>query len=252
MQAAALPAGYRRIAFGRVASTNDEARRCAESGASAGLVVTAEIQTAGRGRHGKRWVSPAGNLHASLLARPEIPAARASELVFVAGVAVCDALAGLLPHDAPPRCKWPNDLLVRGRKLAGILAEAAADPSGRCAYVVVGIGIDVAHHPPEAAWPATSLAASGAAGVDVEQVLARVVAEWDAWHSRWQAEGFAAIRAAWLERAYALGQTIELKRDTDARRGRFLGLDASGALVLETLAGRRETHHFGDVTAAGE
>ena len=112
-------------------------------------------------------------------------------------------------------------------------------------------GINVAHHPLEAAWPATSLVAQGAS-TDAEQTLARVLASWDAWYRRWQAEGFAAIRAAWLERAFALGQTIELKQDRGARQGRFLGLDSSGALVLETLAGQRETHHFGDVVAARE
>jgi BirA family biotin operon repressor/biotin-[acetyl-CoA-carboxylase] ligase len=250
---ASLPQGYRRIAFDRVGSTNDEARRFAEAGAGEGLVVTAVQQTAGRGRQGKAWVSPPGNLHVSLLLRPACPAARAAELVFVAGVSACDALAALLPGGAKPRCKWPNDLMIRGRKAGGILAEALTDPSGRCEFVVLGIGINVAHHPPETAWPATSLAAAGAAGtIDAEATLERVLASWEAWYRRWRDEGFVAIRAAWLERAFALGQTIELKQERGAQRGRFLGLDASGALVLETLNGKRETHHFGDVTAAQE
>lgn len=253
--AAALPTGYRRIAFDRVASTNDEARRFAEAGAAEGLVVTGVQQTAGRGRQGKAWVSPPGNVYASLLLRPACPAARAAELVFVAGVAACDAVATLLSGEAPARCKWPNDLMIRGRKVAGILAEASTDPAGTCEFVVLGIGINVAHHPPETAWPATSLVASGAGGAaaggaDAEGVLARLVAAWDEWHRRWRADGFVPIRAAWLERAFALGQTIQLSQDRGAHRGRFLGLDASGALVLETIAGKRETHQFGDVTAA--
>jgi len=257
--AASLPAGYRRIAFDRVASTNDEARRLAEAGASEGLVVTGVQQTAGRGRQGKAWVSPPGNVYASILLRPACPAARAAELVFVAGVAACDALKTLVPGEAPPRCKWPNDLMIRGRKVGGILAEASTDPAGICEFVVLGIGINVAHHPPEMAWPATSLVASGAEGAgaggaaagtaDAEGVLERLVASWDEWHRRWRADGFVPVRAAWLERAFALGQTIQLSHDRGARRGRFLGLDASGALVLETIAGKRETHHFGDVTA---
>jgi BirA family biotin operon repressor/biotin-[acetyl-CoA-carboxylase] ligase len=248
---AALPSGYRRVAFDRVASTNDEAKRYAEDGAGEGLVVTALEQTAGRGRQGKAWVSPPGNLFASLVLRPACPAARAAELVFAAGVAACDALTALLPTETKPRCKWPNDLMIKGRKVAGILAEAATDASGACDFVVLGIGINVAHHPPEAAWPATSLAAQGAT-TDVEATLAHLVASWDEWYRRWHGEGFVTIRAAWLERAFALGQTIELKQDRGARQGRFLGLDASGALVIETVTGKRETHHFGDVIAARE
>jgi len=250
--AAALPSGYRRIAFESVASTNDEARRLAEAGASECLVVTGVQQTAGRGRQGKSWVSPPGNVYASLLLRPACPAARAAELVFVAGVAACEALKALLPDEAPPRCKWPNDVMIRGRKVAGILAEASTDPAGICEFVVLGMGINVAHHPPDTAWPSTSLAASGAEGTAAEAVIERVLAAWDEWHKRWRADGFVPVRAAWLERAFALGQTIQLGQDRDARRGRFLGLDASGALVLETIAGKRETHHFGDVISATE
>ena len=247
---AALPPGYRRIAFGSVASTNDEARRLAEAGASEGLVVTGVQQTAGRGRQGKVWLSPPGNVYASILLRPACPAARAAETVFVAGVAARDAVAALLPIDSQPLCKWPNDLIIGGRKVAGILAEASIDPAGTCEYVVLGIGINVAHYPPETAWPATSLVASGGRGAAAESVLERLLAAWDEWHRRWRADGFVAIRAAWIERAFGLGQTIQLSQDRGAHRGRFLGLDASGALVLETIAGKRETHHFGDVTAA--
>lgn len=249
---ASLPAGYRRIAFDRVASTNDEARRLAEAGASEALVVTGVQQTAGRGRQGKAWISPPGNVYASILLRPGCPAARAAELVFVAGVAACDALKPLLPDEAPPRCKWPNDLMIRGRKAAGILAEASIDAAGICEFVVLGIGINVAHYPPDTTWPATSLAANGAGPAAAEDVIERLIAAWDEWHKLWRAEGFVPVRAAWLERAFALGQTIQLSQDRGARRGRFLGLDASGALVLETIAGKRETHHFGDVTSATE
>jgi BirA family biotin operon repressor/biotin-[acetyl-CoA-carboxylase] ligase len=254
MATAALPPGYRRVAFDCVGSTNDEARRLADSGAAEGVVVTAQQQSAGRGRHGKDWVSPPGNLYASILVRPACSAARASELVFAAGVAVCAAVASLLAPGAAPRCKWPNDVLVKGRKIAGILAEgateASADGSGLCAHVVVGIGVNVAQHPPATAWPATSLASLGAVSASAEAVLERLVAEWDHWYRRWRGDGFAAIRAAWLERAFALGQTIELTQNGGARRGRFLGLDATGALLLETVVGTRETHRFGNISAA--
>ncbi len=244
---AALPHGYRRIAFASAGSTNDEARLLAEAGVRDGLIVTAGLQRAGRGRQGKVWLSPSGNLYASILARPTLPLGRATELVFAAGVAVAEALDPFLPPEAQARCKWPNDILAGGRKLAGILAEAAADSAGRCSHIVIGIGINVADFPTDAAWPATSLEVLGSTAT-ADDVLAAVAGAWDRWYKRWRDDGFAAIRAGWSARAFAVGETIELKQDRAVHRGRFIGLDDNGALVLETIAGQREAHHFGDVS----
>jgi BirA family biotin operon repressor/biotin-[acetyl-CoA-carboxylase] ligase len=241
---AALPAGYRRIAFDRVASTNDEARRFAEAGAGEGLVVTGGIQTAGRGRQGRTWVSPHGNLYASFLLHPRVKPAQAGEFGFGAAVAVAETAERSAPgFDA--KCKWPNDVLVQGKKIAGILLESRGTPD-TLDWLVAGIGVNVAHAPDKATWPATSVAALGG-DPSVERALETLAARLDHWYRHWLAEGFAPLRQAWLARAHALGETIRIKRNGDEREGRFAGLDPSGALVLELAGGRRETISYGEV-----
>jgi BirA family biotin operon repressor/biotin-[acetyl-CoA-carboxylase] ligase len=246
--AAALPPGYRRFAFDRVASTNDEARRLADAGAAEGLVVTGEIQTAGRGRQGRSWVSPHGNLYASFLLRPPVKPAQAAEFGFGAAVAVADAVMALAPGHHP-KCKWPNDVLVEGKKIAGILLESRGTPE-TLDWLIAGIGLNVAAAPEKAAWPATSLATLGSA-VTVEAALQVLAARLDHWYRRWRTEGFAPLRQAWLAQAHALGETLRIRRNGDEREGKFVGLDQGGALVLELSEGRRETIFYGDILAGG-
>ena len=120
-----LPPGYVLHALDRVESTNDEARRLAEQGAPAGAVVVAAEQVKGRGRHGRGWDSPRGNLYASLLLRPDCTIAVSAQLSLVASLALAEALVALAPADADVRVKWPNDVLIRGAKVAGLLLESA-------------------------------------------------------------------------------------------------------------------------------
>jgi BirA family biotin operon repressor/biotin-[acetyl-CoA-carboxylase] ligase len=242
--AAALPAGYRRIAFDRVASTNDEARRLAEAGAAEGLVVTGGIQTAGRGRQGRTWVSPHGNLYSSFLLRPNVKPAEAGAFGFGAAVAVAETVERLA-HGSDAKCKWPNDVLVGGKKIAGILLESRGTPE-TLDWLIAGIGVNVAHGPEKATWPATSVATLGGEP-SVERALETLAARLDHWYRLWLAEGFAALRQAWLARAHALGETLRIKRNGDEREGKFVGLDPSGALVLELAGGRRETISYGEV-----
>ena len=241
---AALPVGYRRLAFDRVASTNDEARRLAETGAGEFLVVTGEIQTAGRGRQGRAWVSPHGNLYVSFLLRPAVKPAQAGEFGFGVAVAVAESAEQLAPgHDA--KCKWPNDILVAGKKIAGILLESRGTPE-TLDWLIAGVGLNVAEAPEKTAWPATSLAALGS-GALAEQALQVLAARIDAWYRQWRASGFPALREAWLARAHALGETLKIKRNGDEREGKFVGLDPSGALVLELADARRETISYGEI-----
>jgi BirA family biotin operon repressor/biotin-[acetyl-CoA-carboxylase] ligase len=242
--AATLPAGYRRIAFDRVASTNDEARRLAEAGAGEGLVVTGEIQTAGRGRQGRTWLSPHGGLYASFLLRPPAKPARAGELGFGVAVAVAEAVEHLA-RGVDAKCKWPNDVLVHGKKIAGILLESRGTPD-TLDWLVAGIGVNVGEAPEQTAWPATSVASLGG-DPSVERALEALAQRFDHWYRHWLSEGFAPLRQAWLARAHALGQTLKLKRNGDEREGTFVGLDPSGALVLELAGGRRETISYGEV-----
>lgn len=229
-----------------LASTNDTARAAAEAGAAEGLLVQADLQTAGRGRLGHGWVSPAGNLYMSLLLRPEVSASRAASLSFVAALAVSDMVMTAVGAGGPVTCKWPNDVLVGGAKIAGILLESRAAGEGRVAWVIVGIGVNVAHCPDGLPYAATSLVAQGAAGrVDAARdVLADRFA---VWYERWRREGFAPIRQAWLERADGLGQRIGVRLPTEQLRGRFTGLDPAGCLLLDLDDGTRRTIAAGEI-----
>lgn len=241
---AALPAGYRRIAHDRVASTNDEARRLAEAGAAEGLVITGEIQTAGRGRQGRNWASPHGGLYASFLLRPPVKPAQAGEFGFGAAVAVAETIEHLAPG-TDAKCKWPNDVLVLGKKIAGILLESRGTPA-TLDWLIAGIGVNIAEAPEKTAWPATSVASLGGEP-SVERALEALAGRFDHWYRQWRAAGFAPLRQAWLARAHALGETLKIKRNGDEREGRFVGLDPSGALVLELAGSRRETISYGEV-----
>jgi BirA family biotin operon repressor/biotin-[acetyl-CoA-carboxylase] ligase len=241
---AALPPGYRRIAFDRVASTNDEARRLAEAGASEGLVVTADVQTAGRGRQGRSWASPHGGLYASFVLRPAVKPAQAGEFGFGVAVAVAEAAEALAPGRTA-KCKWPNDVLVDGRKLAGVLLESRGTPE-TLDWLIAGIGLNVAEAPEKTAWPATSLVAlASAASVDV--ALEALAGRLDHWYRRWRGEGFASLREAWLARAHALGERLKIRRNGDEREGRFVGLDAGGSLLLDIVGSKREVISYGEI-----
>lgn len=227
-----LPAGIRLIALDSIGSTNDEAKRLAASGAPDGTVVTAREQTRGRGRRGRGWTSPPGNLYLSLVLRPNVPATRLPELGFMAAVALTDTIAPLLPAPETLGHKWPNDVLLKGKKLAGILIETSlgADPS-RADWAVIGLGINVRHHPSEADRPATSLAAEGIP-ITSEALLSPLLGRLMDLRQRWLTLGFAPLRAAWLARAAGLGETISLRGPMGAESGIFAGVDEAGALLL--------------------
>ena len=161
---ASLPSFYRLVAHERIASTSDEAKRLAAEGAPAGTLVWARVQTAGRGRQGRAWISPAGNFYASLILRPPVSVASAAQLGFVAALAVADACLAFAP-EAALSLKWPNDVLLSGRKLAGLLLESQSHGDGALDWLVLGIGINLATYPVEVEYPATALAATGADAV---------------------------------------------------------------------------------------
>jgi BirA family biotin operon repressor/biotin-[acetyl-CoA-carboxylase] ligase len=222
-------------------STSDTARALAASGAAHGTVIAARRQTAGRGRLGRSWVSPPGNLHASFLLRYAIPPARQAELGFAAALAVADLVDAHL--DAGPRAqlKWPNDVLVDGQKIAGILLEADSAPADP--FVVLGIGINLAHAPPNLPYPVTSLAALGASPPAPEAALDRLAELLAARLAAWEQHGFAPIRAAWRSRGPAPGTRLRVtagntSRPTGFQEGDFEDLAEDGALVLWTPDGQ--------------
>ena len=226
---------YRLVRLGETASTNDDARRMAvgneiSGGAADGTLVWADRQTAGRGRRGRRWESPAGNLYLSLLLRPAVPLARAGQIGFLAALAIAETCAALLPYRAVA-CKWPNDVLIDGQKVAGLLLESEAQPDGIIEWLVLGLGINVAHYPEGMEFPATSLAAAGSEA-DIATVMAMVANAFAIWYRRWQAEGFAPVREAWLIRAAGIGGPVRVRFETRTEQGIFAGLDGEGALLL--------------------
>jgi BirA family transcriptional regulator, biotin operon repressor / biotin---[acetyl-CoA-carboxylase] ligase len=212
-------------------STMDEAKRCARAGAADGLVVVAQTQTQGRGRQGRAWESLDGNLLTSLLLRPRLPPTRLTELGFLASLAVADAVDAILAGDRA-RLKWPNDVLVDGAKVAGILAELQDDAA------IIGIGLNVARAPATAMYPVSCLRDLGAIA-DADAALTTLLASFERWLAAWRQEGFAPIREAWLARGPVLGDAVRLRLGERVTEGRFAGLDSDGALLLAETGGRR-------------
>ncbi len=235
---AVLPQSFHLVSLETIDSTSSEARRRAQSGAADSTVVWALEQSAGRGRMGRSWVSEPGNLYASIVLRPSCGPERATEFAFVAANALAEAIATVLPG-ADVTCKWPNDLLVGGRKVAGILLEAETGPSGSLDFLVVGIGINVGHHPDDDAvrFPATDINAEGATEMTIGELLESVCFQFHRQRKLWEHAGFRLIREAWLERAYGLGGMIALRLPERTVGGTFQGIDEQGALLLKTDGG---------------
>ena len=208
----------------------------------------------GRGRRGRSWVSPPGNLYVSVILRPACEARSVAQLSFVAALAVLDLVDGLLPGRA--RCKWPNDVLVDGGKAAGVLLESALGPGGHVDWAVLGIGVNLASHPGlEGPVPSTSLSASGALSLTPEDALYSVLAALARRRQEWETQGFAAVRSAWLARAYGLGDPVTVANGERRLTGVFEGLDEEGALVLaqpdtEPISITAGDVFFGDAEAA--
>ena len=226
-----------------IGSTNDEARRLAAEGAPHGTVVHADEQTAGRGRLTHKWFSPPGNLYISILLRTGLPTSRTAELSFLAALAVADTVETLLPRQTRVMLKWPNDVLVSGAKIAGILLEQVDDAT------IMGIGVNVLEAPSNAAYKTTTIVANGGiASVDgardilLEQLRGHLTV--------WREQGFATIRTRWLERSYPIGAAIRATSAGKPVAGHFAGLDADGALLLDTPQGLQRIV-AGDVVPTG-
>ncbi len=235
------------LALDEIDSTNAEARRRAEAGETGPLWITALRQSAGRGRRGRVWETGAGgNLAATLLMTTDKPLAEAAQVSFVAALAVADLVDDLGPR-TPAQLKWPNDVLVDGRKIAGILVESGLTPD-RLAWLAIGIGVNLAEGPRDADRPATSLAEEGrdpppspAQGLDL------LAASMGAWLAVWDARGFAALAQPWTDRAFGLGQACTAQLGTERVDGVAEGLDLDGALRLRLADGAVRRITAGDV-----
>jgi BirA family biotin operon repressor/biotin-[acetyl-CoA-carboxylase] ligase len=241
----ASAAGVRLIAHEVLVSTNAEALSLAAQGERGPLWVTASRQTGGRGRRGRTWVSEPGNLFASLLLTDAAPPEHWPELAFVAALAIHDAVADLAPAlRGQLFIKWPNDLLIAQKKFSGTLIE------GEGVAAVVGVGVNCVSHPTDTDYPATNLAAAGAA-VTAGALFAALSAKMMGRLAQWNAgEHFSTIRADWLARAAGRGEEIRVRLAEDQElTGRFDDVDDTGRLVLSLPDGTRKTIAAGDVVA---
>jgi len=242
-----LPPAYRLVERDEVGSTNDEARALAEAGAEDGTLVWARSQRAGRGRRGRSWHSPPGNLYLSLVLRPDCAPAKAAQLSFVAALGAAGAIGAVAPPLTEIAYKWPNDILVNDRKVAGILLESSITGGSRLDWLVLGMGLNLAAAPTETDFPATSLRAEGCGAIEAAVMLEQFSRHLLAWINRWLDDGFAPVRAAWLRDAKGLGERISVTLGYETVAGRFVEIDGTGALVLEDAAGARRLITAGDV-----
>ncbi len=238
-----------RILLDVVDSTNAQALRLAKAGERGPLWIVAKEQSTGRGRRGRAWISPGGNLYATLMLTDPGPARAAPQLGFAAALALHDAAVAAAPALAPRLAlKWPNDLLCGGRKISGILIEGEGNPVA----VAIGIGVNCRHHPDATEMPATDFAAEGA-DVDAATLFGHLAEAMQARLTLWdRGAGFAAVRAAWLSRALGVGKPIRVRLAERETTGCFETIDDAGRLVLRTAKGEVEAVAAGDVFPFGQ
>ena len=226
-------------------STNAEARTRALAGERGPLWIAARRQSAGRGRRGRVWHSLDGNLFASGLYLVARPPAEAAQLSFVAALAVATVCDDVLGDTSRTRLKWPNDVLVDSRKVAGILLESGAAPDGGL-WLAIGVGINLAAAPDEIERPAISLSEAGAS-LEREAALEVLASAFDREFQLWSRGGFGAIRDRWLARAHGLGERCVVRLTHETLEGHFGDLGPDGALRLDLASGEHRYISAGEV-----
>lgn len=241
---------YRHISLGEVDSTNNEAIKLAMAGDAGNIWITANSQTLGKARRGRQWISKAGNLYASLLLIDFTPQTNASVLPLLAAVALYDSMAKIINNKNNLKIKWPNDLLLNNKKIAGILLEQGKDCHGR-QWTVLGFGVNCLHYPQNVLHKATSFTNEGYAVLPSEifqslfDCTAEALANWQKYPLPEN------LSSQWLERCCGLGSQIEVRLANETLSGIFENLDKSGNLILQT---KDETRYIaaGDVFLSQE
>lgn len=236
--------------FQETTSTNDVVEKLARDGVKEGAVVFAESQTKGRGRLGRKWISPGNKgLWFSVLLRPDLRPQAATQLTVAAATALSRAIRS--QTSLAPQIKWPNDILIRGKKVAGILTELSAELD-QVKYLILGIGVDVnldaAEFPPDVRKLATSLKIETGAALNRAELAAAVLGELDADYARICGGQFEVLADEWEERCATLGCNVTIHIADRAIQGRAESLDSDGALLVRTQHGRLERIVGGDVT----
>ncbi|ABV84849.1 biotin--[acetyl-CoA-carboxylase] ligase [Rickettsia massiliae] len=240
---------FKLIVFDKLDSTHSEAMRMAQNTkVDANYAVLAKSQTNGRGRSGKNWQSRSGNLHVSLLIKPDKELELLPQLSFVTALSVYDSITSLchshsaLCHSRESRhdirnenniiqLKWPNDVLINGRKIAGILLESVKVENNY--YLIIGIGINITYHPDNIDQPTTSLISENLPPIEAQALLEILIENFEEYYQIWHSNGFPFIRKKWLEHAYKLYENISVKYQNDIVTGLFKDIDNTGRIILQ-------------------
>ncbi len=237
------------ICLAEIDSTNIKARQLADDGAADGTVIVADQQSVGRGRLGRRWESPpAVNLYCSILLRPKIPVQQAPQLTFLTAVAVAETLKE--NYQLPAHVKWPNDVLVNGAKVAGLLNEMNAETE-LVHYVVLGVGVNLnmtaEQFPEQLNYPATSVLMETGNKVDRVQFIRSFLERLDGYYAEFITEGFSPIRRRWEALCDLMNAEVQIDQGAGLLQGTIVGLDQDGALRLQLDDGQIERILAGDV-----
>ena len=231
--------------FAVLPSTQDEVKdRALEDGADEGLVIQALTQSEGRGRQGNVWTSPMGNLYMSVLLRPLCTADLAGQISFIVALAVSAAMDEFMVEGHKKTLKWPNDILIDGKKCAGILLESELSPKGLVGHLVIGVGVNILSAPDERI---ALKEVSGENRLAVHPFRDRVLHHLDAFYSVWKAEGFGPIRKAWLAQAHGLGHKMAARVPNREEKGIFRDIDEAGALILELSDNKQIVIRAGEI-----
>ncbi|MEZ5690341.1 MAG: biotin--[acetyl-CoA-carboxylase] ligase [Rickettsiales bacterium] len=241
---------YHLLSFDSLDSTNEEAKRMARSGGSHGAVIWAKSQDGGKGRMGRSWVSDDGNLFVSILLRPQKDIKELSQLSFVASVAICDAISPMLAGDNILQTKWPNDILLNGKKLGGILLESFMTEGNSKNWVVVGLGVNIDSYPSKTDFPATCLKDAGVELVSAKIILSRFIHHFIERYDEWESKGFTSIRASWLKNVWNLKKNMVACLPNEQLEGVFDGVDKDGSLIMVLGGGKKRSILAADIYAS--
>lgn len=243
---------YEIVRMDVVDSSNDEAKRLIKeeqySHSNHKFVLVAGSQIAGKGRDRRLWISPEGNLYFSAVVIPNVPVWRLPQLSFVVAIAVKEALSHFIPKSAKITLKWPNDILVNNKKIAGILLESeyvGKDPKVR--KVIIGVGINIKHCPEDLEIEATFAQAYMDQEIKLDDVLEKWIISFDQWFRLWEREGFTKIRLVWLANAHGTGKMMRVRFAQQEYEGSFKDVDQEGCLILQLPNGKEKTIAAGDV-----
>ena len=241
------------VSYATIDSTNSEAKRLAEQGDFGPLWIRADAQSEGRGRRGREWTSKTGNLFCSGLYPHDGTPQQAAQMSFVAALALADTLEAYLPKELIS-VKWPNDVLLAGKKTAGILLESGQTNHQK--WIVIGIGVNLTHHPEGTEYPAThvlehilpsDLETPEPIMTGAQAVLAILASRFDHWRHIFVTNGFEPIAEAWSVRAHNVPGPVTVRLPNESFEGDALGLDANGALRVRLAGGTIRDVHAGDV-----